>query len=253
VRITVALTPKLLREPATHVVAVVDVLRLTTSLVTMFENGLLRALIGETLRDARKLSLRNFSLLCGEAKSVPIAGFDYGNSPAEFAGLSFKGKSAVVWTTNGTRAISAAAGAPFVAAASLTNRRAAAGRLLAEAVRRKTDIAVVCAGLEKGTAFSLEDSLAAGAIVEAARDADPALHLTDSAWASYHLWRFYQGDALRAFRHAPHGRALSNLGFAADLTYAAQVDISSAVPQLFDEEGVKTMRLRRHRRKSRPE
>jgi 2-phosphosulfolactate phosphatase len=247
-QISVALTPKLLREPRTHAVAVVDALRLTTSLVTMFDNGLLRALVGETTRDARQLAARNFSLLCGESKSLPIAGFDYGNSPSEFAGLSFKGKSAVVLTTNGTRAIHAVAASPFAICAALTNRRAAARRLVEEAARRGNDIAVVCAGLDRGSAFSLEDTVVAGAIVEAAREADAALHLTDSAWDAYHVWRFYSGDAQRAFRDAAHGRALAELGFAADLAYAARVDVSRAVPQLFDEDGVKTLRLRRHSR-----
>lgn len=250
-RITVALTPRLLREPQSHAIAVVDVLRATTSLVAMFESGLLRALISESLRDARQLALKNFSLLCGEAKALPLAGFDYGNSPAEFASLSLKGKSAVLWTTNGTKALRAAASAPVVIAAALTNRRAAAQRLLDDAARLKTDVAIVCAGLDRGLAFSLEDTIAAGAIVEAAHEMDPSLALTGDAWGAYHLWRFYRGDAARAFRHAAHGRALREMGFGDDLDYAARLDSSDVVPVLFDEDGVKTMRLRPHTRRAR--
>ncbi len=104
-RITVALTPRLLRAPANSAVAVVDVLRASSSLVMMFARGLLRAIVAANLRDARALALRNFSMLCGEVKSQPPAGFDYGNSPAQFAALSLSGKSAVLMTTNGTRAI----------------------------------------------------------------------------------------------------------------------------------------------------
>src|SRR3990172_7368470 len=107
-KISVALTPRMLREPRDHAVAVVDVLRATTSIVTMLESGLLRAIVSDNIQQARKLALANFSLLCGEVRSRPPAGFDYGNSPAEFAGLSFRGKSAVMMTTNGTRALSAA-------------------------------------------------------------------------------------------------------------------------------------------------
>ena len=84
-RISVALTPKLLQEPRQHAVAVVDVLRATTSLVTMLENGLLRAIISDNIQHARKLALNNFSLLCGEVNARQPAGFDYGNSPSEFA------------------------------------------------------------------------------------------------------------------------------------------------------------------------
>ena len=112
----------------------------------MFEAGLLRAIISDNLKQARVLAANNFSLLCGEVDGVPPQGFDYGNSPSEFAGLSFKGKSAVLFTTNGTAAINIAAEAPVVIAASLLNRKAAARRAVEEAVRRKLDIAIVCAG-----------------------------------------------------------------------------------------------------------
>jgi len=173
---------------------------------------------------------------------VPPAGFDYGNSPAEFAALSFKGKSAVMMTTNGTRAIAAASGAPFVAIAALTNRAAAAKRLMDEGGRRGLDIAVVCAGADRGASFALEDTAAAGAVVEAMHEADAALHLADSAWAALHLWRWYRGDAMRAFRQSRHGRGLLDKGFEADLRYAARLDVSAAVPTLSIEQGVCVLR-----------
>ncbi len=243
-KIEVALTPKLLRQPHRYAVGVVDVLRATTSLVAMHENGLLRSIISENIQQARQLSRANFSLLCGEVKAVPPAGFDYGNSPAEFAGLSFKGKSAVLMTTNGTKAIAVAAEAPFVLVAAFTNRRAAARRLLDEAVARELDIAIVCAGNEKGAVFSLEDTAAAGAIVEAAHEADDALHMTDSAWAALHLWRWYRGDPMRAFRQSRHGRGLIDGGFEQDLRYAARLDISNTVPALSIEKGLRVLRSR---------
>jgi 2-phosphosulfolactate phosphatase len=248
-KISVALTPQLLREPKSHAIAVVDVLRATSSLVAMFDSGLLRAIIADNLRDARNLALRNFSLLCGEAKALPIPGFDYGNSPAEFAGLSLKGKSAVLWTTNSTKAIAAASPSPAVAVAALTNRRAAAARVLDEAAKRGLDIAIVCAGLDRGTVFGLEDSVSAGAIVEAVHEADSAVVMTDSAWEAMHLWQWYRGDAMRAFRQSVHGRALLAMGFEHDLAHAAQVDVSNAVPMLTVEDGVKTLRIHDRRQK----
>ena len=243
-RITVALTPRMLREPRDHAVAVVDVLRATTSIVTMLEGGLLRAIVSDNIQQARKLALNNFSLLCGEVRSRQPAGFDYGNSPAEFAGLSFKGKSAVMFTTNGTRALSAASAAPVVLAAALTNRRAAARRLVDEAAGRGLDAAVVCAGVERGTAFSLEDTAAAGAMVEAAREHDSTIALTDEAWAALHLWRWYRGDALRMLGQSSHGRSLRELGFEGDLRYASQLDIFESVPVLYHDGDVKVLRIR---------
>jgi 2-phosphosulfolactate phosphatase len=252
VRIEVALTPKLLRQPNRYVAGVVDVLRASTSLVAMHENGLQRSIVSENIHQARQLSRANFSLLCGEVRAAPPAGFDYGNSPSEFAGLSFRGKSAVIMTTNGTRAIAAAAAAPYVAIGALTNRSALARRLLAEAERRGLDVAIVCAGADRGASFALEDTAAAGAIVEAAHEADGSVHLTDSAWAALHLWRWYRGDAMRAFRQSRHGRGLLELGFEADLLYAARVDVSATVPVLSIEGGLRVLRSRLRRTKTPP-
>ncbi len=235
--------PRLLRDPQRHAVAVVDVLRATTSLVTMFDGGLIRAMISDNLKQARQLASSNFSLLCGEVDGVPPDGFDYGNSPAEFAGLSFRGKSAVLCTTNGTSALAAAAAAPFVVASSLLNRCATAERLISEAATRKLDIAVMCAGVAGGTAFSLEDTAAAGAIVEAACEIDTAVVMSDEAYAALHLWHWYRGDAMRMFRESVHGRGLRSLGFEKDLRYASQLDVTAAVPVLYDDHGVKVLRV----------
>jgi 2-phosphosulfolactate phosphatase len=249
-RISVAMTPKLLRDPRRHAVAVVDVLRATTSAVTMLENGLLRAIISDNMQQARRLALSNYALLCGEVKARPPAGFDYGNSPAEFAGLSFKGKSAVLFTTNGTRALTSAAEAPLVLAAALVNRRAAAVRLVSEATNRQLDIAIVCAGVERGTAFSLEDTATAGAIVESAIENDGTIAMTDSSWAALHLWHWYRGDVARLFKQSKHGRALQELGFGADLAHAGQLDIYQSVPHLFDDGNSLALRTRAGRTKS---
>jgi 2-phosphosulfolactate phosphatase len=246
-RITVALTPRLLREPRRHAIAVIDLLRATTSIVTMFDNGLIRAIATENIQQARRMARGNFSLLCGEIRAQQPAGFDYGNSPAEFAGLSFRGKSAVVMTTNGTRALAAVADAPFAVAGAMLNRAAVARRLVAEAGERGIDIAAVCAGTERGTAFSLEDTAGAGALVEAAVQTEPALHLSDEAWAALHIWRWYRRDPMRAFRQSRHGRALAGLGFDADLQCAARTDISSSVPVIYVENGIPVLRLRASR------
>ena len=135
----------------------------------------------------------------------------------------------------------------MVVAAALTNRRAAAARLVEEAAKRRLDVEVVCAGVEKGTAFSLEDTAAAGSIVEAVRELDATIALTDEAWAALHLWHWYRGDAGRIFGQSKHGRALLEAGFAEDLRYAGQVDVSSTVPLLFDDGGVNVLRVRKPR------
>jgi 2-phosphosulfolactate phosphatase len=246
-RITVAMLPRLLPDPRRHVVAVVDVLRATTSLVTMFDGSLLRAIVSDDLDDARALASSNLALLCGEVNGVPPEGFDYGNSPAQFAAMAFQGKSAVLFTTNGTLALQAAAEAPFAMAAALRNRRTASERLIAEAAQRKIDIAVMCAGAGGGTAFSLEDTTAAGAIVEAVAEIDAAVSLSDEAYAALHLWHWYGRDAMRMFGESAHARLLRSIGFEDDLRYAAQMDLTGTVPVLHHENGTIVLRSTVHR------
>src|SRR4030042_686687 len=74
----------------------------------------------------------------------------------------------------------------------------AVGRAAAEAAaERGLGIAVVCSGDEGGAAFSLEDALGAGAIVDAVVGlgrATPQLELSDAALAALSLYRAHQGQ-----------------------------------------------------------
>ena len=149
-----------------------------------------------------------------------------------------------------TKKISRLAVSTLAVAASLLNRGAAARRLLEEAAKRGVDIAIVCAGRGRGAAYGLEDTAAAGAIVEAVHAADGAVALTDASWAALHLWRFYRGDAMQTFRHSPKGRALGALGFERDLRFAAQVDAYESVPVLYQERGILVLSTRERRRRT---
>ena len=88
-----------------------------------------------------------------------VPGFDAGASPREF--LEPRSETAVFSTTNGTRAIVAAASAcREVLLASLLNLEAVAAAMRA----RAQDAVVVCAGFEG--AFALDDAYCAGRIVQ---------------------------------------------------------------------------------------
>ena len=97
-------------------------------------------------------------MLAGERKAVAIPGFDLGNSPQEF--VEPLGETLVFTTTNGTRAIlAAAAAAETVLVGSLLNLDA-----VAAAARGSEDVEVVCAGLQGR--FTIDDAYCAGRIAE---------------------------------------------------------------------------------------
>src|SRR5476651_2144259 len=122
------------RPPAATVV-VIDVLRATSSIVTALDNGAAGIVpvreADEAIVVMRRLG-RERALLCGERESRLIAGFDLDNSPASYTRERVEGKTLVLTTTNGTRAlVEAARGNGSVYCAALLNRAAIAEQLAA--------------------------------------------------------------------------------------------------------------------------
>jgi 2-phosphosulfolactate phosphatase len=235
-RIEVIFVPRLASGVEAKVCIVIDALRATSTLVVLIERGVREVVVCGTLAEARRVARRTGYLLCGEVDSLPPPDFDYGNSPTEFAALDLGGRSAVLYTSNGTRALRQVAHAQTVLAGALLNRRAAADAALAEAAGADRDIAIVCAGRGHGRYFSLEDAYAAGALVDSllaqARTARLRLRLWNDALAAMRLYRSYRGRALACFRQADHGRSLVDLGLGHDLEFCARADVSTAVPRL---------------------
>ena len=236
-RLDVALTPTLLADFSGRVCIVVDVLRASSTIVTMLERGAQEVLLAPTVEEARGLhqELPRY-LLCGEEGGVPPPGFDYGNSPSEFSALDLKGQRVILCTSNGTRAILAAADAPMVLVGCLLNATAVASAALGEAATRGLDIAIVCAGEEGGSAFAAEDALGAGATVDAivdpSRRSPTALQLTDETGAALEYYRAQRGREETALQETAHGRDLLALGFGQDLALCGQRDRLAAVPRL---------------------
>lgn len=235
-RIDVALLPG--QAPAGFdqeraVCVVVDVLRASSTIVTLLERGAAEVLAAPSVEAARDLHSRlSGHLLCGEEDGLPPTGFDYGNSPAEFSRLDLAGRSVILATANGTRLVSELADAPALLVGSLLNRTAVARDALALTAERELDIAVVCSAAHSGTAFVLEDALGAGAIVDAVLRLYPAPEPSDAARFSLYAFRARAGDLAAAVASARHARELAAAGLAADVEYCARLDVSNVVPEL---------------------
>jgi 2-phosphosulfolactate phosphatase len=225
-RLEAAFTPALLPEPGGRLCIVIDLLRLTSSLAVMFGRGLDEALVAETVDEARR-----------------PAGFDWGNSPSEFAELDLRGKHAVVVTTNGTPAFSRAAECPAVLAGCLLNITATVECGLVEARAGGLDLALLCAGNGRGRYFSLEDAFCAGAMVEGLVRPEPSLTLWSSATAAQRFYQGYGGSTEAALRESDHGSSLVQLGFGRDVTFCAKRDSLDVTPRLHrDRDGLLALR-----------
>ncbi len=101
-RIHVAFTPDEAGEAPTGIV--VDVIRATSTICQALAAGYERVLCTAEVEEARALrETLGSGVLGGERKNVLIPGFDFGNSPREYA--EPRDATLILTTTNGTRAI----------------------------------------------------------------------------------------------------------------------------------------------------
>jgi 2-phosphosulfolactate phosphatase len=159
-------------------------------------------------------------VLGGERKAVRIPGFDLGNSPREY--VEPLDEPLILTTTNGTRAILAAARrCDRVLVASLLNLSA-----LVESLRdAHEDVVVVCAGVQ-GT-LALDDAYVAGRIV-----ALLGWTRSDAAEAAARLAESWSG-AEEAFRASKSGRNLLENApeLEEDIPFCAREGVLDVVPR----------------------
>ena len=216
-----------------RIAVVIDVIRATTSVLTMLERDCAEILIAPTIDAARRYREAHTDvLLAGEEGGRAPEGFEFGNSPVAFAGATLAGRRVVFATTNGTRAVRLAQDAAVVFLGCLRNRSAAARAALAAATEAGTGISVVCAG--RGGRFSLDDAYTAGAIVDALVGHTRAeIDLTDAGVAARELYRS-AADPAALFRRTRAGQNVIEIGLTHDLEYCAGVDQSMLVPRVGD-------------------
>ncbi len=242
-RLDVALRPDPL-DAASAVAIVVDVIRASTSLVTLVERGAGPIHIAATVEAARRAAGRASDaagmppaarsdrrpLLIGEHDGLPPEDFDYGNSPAVLAAAPVAGRTIIFSTTNGAPALHAAAGAGTVLVGCLRNA-AAVAEAAWEAAGEGGAITMMCAGRSTNAgSFGVDDFYAAGVIVDRIRRLG-AVTLLDGAEGAA-LVSAAEPDALRLFRRTAAGRHVAGLGLEADVVFSAEVDRSQAVPRL---------------------
>ena len=217
-------------DTAGRLVAIVDVLRASTSVATALGNGARTVMPVEGADEVifrSKEFHRSQIVLAGEQKMLPIPGFDLGNSPQSFTSEAVEGKTILFTTTNGTRALLGVQGARDIVIASYVNFTAVLA-LMKVAASSNTDIAIICAGEEGG--FTLEDAACAGRYVKAIPKRADAIVANDAAAASVLIEKKYGDNIAKVFKESTHGKALQEAGFGADLAAAAEVDAYPVVP-----------------------
>lgn len=215
--------------PTDDIYIVLDVMRATTTLAVMFERGARRVLAADTIEQARMAAQTiPGRFLCGERHTKALPGFDYGNSPAQFAQLDLANREFILTTSNGTRALFACPQDSTRLAGSFYNAQAVASYALDLARKRQSNISIVCAA-EYGY-FALEDASCAGFLALELLRQEPHLEVPDSVHAAISLSESY--PAPRLLEYARSARDLIDGGQRQDLAFCTTKNSATSVPRV---------------------
>jgi 2-phosphosulfolactate phosphatase len=223
-------------------VVVIDVLRATTTIVHALAAGAREVIPCVEIEEARHTASQFPSdqvVLGGERDGLAVPGFDLGNSPDEYTADQVGGKTVVLTTTNGTRAIARAQSASQIFLGAFVNVSA-----LCEQLQELKSIHVLCSGNEGD--FSGDDILLAGMLIDRLQRRDGQGYMLNAqAITAQEMWlhKFGLPRALGAETLEPErlaealyetsgGRKLAALGFGEDILAASQIDRYAIVPEM---------------------
>lgn len=223
------------------VCVVFDILRATSTMMTALANGAREILPVSEIAEA--LAIRRSRaevLLAGERNGLRILAaqtgsidFDLGNSPREFTPEKVRGKTIVMTTTNGTRALRACATARSTLIGSFLGMRALAAWIAQE---KPVNLLLICSGTVDQAAY--EDALAAGALCDLIWPDYASGRISDSARMARQIYAASKADILRAAADGRNGRRLLGIPeLREDVPYCFQQDTIDFLARL-DGEGV---------------
>lgn len=226
-RIEVAFSPTIFQhfDKEGKIVVVVDILRATSVICTMFHNGVKEIIPVQSIEEAYGFK-RNGFLVVAERNGQKLDFADFGNSPFYFTPETVQGKTIVYSTTNGTNAITLGRDAQEVIVGAFLNISAVESYLSA----RSGDVLIMCAGW-KGK-FCLEDAIFAGALSERLLASGKFETICDSTHAAIDLWNTAKADLTRYVEKVAQRHRLKKLGLDDVIGYCFTSDITDVIPVL---------------------
>lgn len=204
---------------------IIDMLRATSVIATAVTNGVKKVIPVLTIEEALNIASddRSEYILGGERKALKIDGFDCSNSPLEYKKEVVEGKTLVITTSNGTRAIKGSIKAQNILIGAVINAKAAAKKL----IKLKNDVVLVNAGTYGQ--FSMDDFICSGYIIDCILSESTA-ELTDIAKTAHYIYN--QNKDIKSFiKNASHYNRLKSLNLFDDLEYCSKKDITDIVPE----------------------
>jgi 2-phosphosulfolactate phosphatase len=208
-------------------VVVIDVLRATSVMITALANGVDKIIPVESkeyaVEKAKKL-LNEEIILGGEEKALKIDGFHFDNSPLNYKSEKVKGKTLIITTTNGTKALNRSINAKEVYIGAFLNVDAVVNKL-----KTKDDVVLFCSGTNNN--FSLDDGVCAAMIIDKLSKNISVNHSD----MSFLLQNYYltSGDNISdMLKKCFHLNLLIKKGFKKDVEYCLEVNKFDFVPMM---------------------
>jgi 2-phosphosulfolactate phosphatase len=211
------------------VVVVLDILFATTTMVAALANGALEVIpvIDEAAaRAAANECEEDLFVLSGELMAETLPGFAH-PAPVSLLEHGVKGKTLIYSTTNGTVAMTRAAGASKIYCGALLNARHLVRHIAAK--HPGDTVLIVCSGSANN--FNLEDFVGAGAFVaHFAERLGGGADFSDAAMAARAVYR--EARLPQTLLDCRVGRMMARRGLEREVEFACRQDEYPVVPVL---------------------
>ena len=224
------LTPQLLDlyEIKDSIVVIIDVFRATSTMATALYNGATKIIPVDSPEACIEIGNATGGITAGERDGKIIPGLSYGNSPSEYPRSFIENKTLVITTTNGTKLLHMALkkGAKEVITGSFPNL----SNVVAYLKKQNAPVILGCSGWKNR--FNIEDTLFAGAVIEAIKD-DFTIHC-DSSFMANQLYKQQEHNLPVYIKTLTHWHRLAAYGLEADMQYCISKDVAPSLPLFKD-------------------
>lgn len=207
------------------IVVVIDVLRATSAITTALHCGVKAIIPVSSVEEARAYKAQGY-IAGAERDGQVVEGFDFGNSPYAYMGEEMRGKTVVLTTTNGTKAIQMASDREIVVIGSLNNL----DYLCRWLIEQHRNTLILASGWKDK--INLEDTICAGAIADCLLETRKFRADEDSTVAAKFIYRSAREHLWSFLRASSHRRRLIKLNIQRDVKYCLTLNTVPCIPIL---------------------
>jgi len=209
------------------IVVVIDVLRATSAITTGLYNGVEKIIPVATIEEAIEYKSKGY-IVGAERDGQVVDGFDFGNSPYAYLDPAMVGKTVVLTTTNGTKAIQMSKEKKTVVIGCLNNL----DFLCSWLIEQHQNTLVLASGWKDKV--NLEDTICGGAIADILLETRKFRSNEDSTVAAKFIYRSAREHLWSFLRASSHRRRLIKLNIQRDVKYCLTLNTVPCIPILKD-------------------